>query len=254
LLNIFFGVTINAAIGIANQVSRAIYNFISNFQIAFNPQIVKSYASNNRDYLENLIFQSSKISYYLLYIMVLPILFSCEFILKLWLDAVPEYTVTFICFILISLLIDAVSAPLWISIQATGKIRNYQIIISLILLSNIPLSYIVLKIETIPYFVLVVRLIINAIAFIFRVGYSYSILKFSYKKYFEKVILKILFVSLMAIPAPFFAFYLLNDSVVNQIAIIIIAFISSGVIIYLFGLSKKERNYLKRLYSNKLFV
>jgi hypothetical protein len=246
LLNIFFGVTINTAMGIANQVSHAVYNFISNFQIAFNPQIVKSYASNNRDYFENLIFQSSKISYYLLFIIVLPILFSCEFIFELWLDAVPEYAVTFAYFIFLSLLVDAVSAPLWISIQATGKIRNYQIIISCILLLNIPLSYIVLKIEQLPCLVLAVRLIINIIAFVFRTWYSSYIVEFSCKKYLKNVILKVLLVSLIAIPVPLFAFHVLNDNVETQIAIIIIAFLSSVFTIFFFGLNKKERDSLKR--------
>jgi len=95
LLNIFFGVAINAAMGIANQVSSAVFGFVSNFQTAFNPQIVKSYAMNDRTYFMNLIFQSSKFSYYLLLLLSVPLLISTDFILQVWLTNVPEYTASF---------------------------------------------------------------------------------------------------------------------------------------------------------------
>ena len=95
LLNLFFGVTVNAAMGIANQVQSAVYSFVGNFQTAFNPQIVKSYASGDRGYFIDLIMRTSKYSYYLLYVISLPLYLCCEEVLALWLGEVPTYTVSF---------------------------------------------------------------------------------------------------------------------------------------------------------------
>lgn len=91
-----FGVTVNAAMGIANQVQSAVYSFVGNFQTAFNPQIVKSYASGDRGYFIDLIMRTSKYSYYLLYVISLPLYLCCEEVLALWLGEVPTYTVSFV--------------------------------------------------------------------------------------------------------------------------------------------------------------
>lgn len=130
LLNVFFGVVTNGALGIANQVSSAVSQLVGNFQTAFNPALVKSYASGDYSYFVRLIFQTSRFSYFLLFIIALPLYLCMPFVLKVWLDIVPEYTVVFCRWMLVFVLIDAVSAPLWISVQAIGKIRSYQLLMS----------------------------------------------------------------------------------------------------------------------------
>ncbi len=92
LLNIYYGVTVNAAAGIANQVTANLYNFVANFQIAFNPQIVKSYAEENLNKMQELLFMSSRMSFYLIFTIGLPIIINLDYILKLWLGNVPQYT------------------------------------------------------------------------------------------------------------------------------------------------------------------
>ena len=126
ILNIFLGVTINAAMAIAAQVNMAVFSFVSNFQMAFNPQIIKTFASNDIKVHEKLVFQASKFSYYLLLILVLPILFNTAYILELWLKIVPEYAVPFTQLMLVFSLIDALAGPFWVSMNATGKIKKYQ--------------------------------------------------------------------------------------------------------------------------------
>ena len=142
VLNIFNGIVVNAAMGIANQISSVVYGFASNFQVAFNPQIVKLHASDDKEGFNNLVFRASKFSYYLLFIIALPLLISCEFVLEVWLGVVPEYTVIFTQLIIIALLVDSISAPLWMSAQAIGNIRNYQLIMSSIIFKSTTILFV----------------------------------------------------------------------------------------------------------------
>src|SRR5690606_13730712 len=129
LLNIFFGPAINAARGIAFQVRGAVNSFVYNFQIAMNPQIIKSYAINDLKYMHELIYQGAKYSFFLLFVISLPILFETEMILRLWLKIVPDYTVIFTRLVIINILIDSVSGPLMTGAQASGKIKVYQALV-----------------------------------------------------------------------------------------------------------------------------
>lgn len=155
--------------GIANQVNTAIYNFSSNFQTAFNPQIVKSYAADDRDYFMSLIFKTSKYSFFLLFVLSLPVLICCDRVLAFWLGDVPDHAVEFCRLMILFSLVDGISAPLWMSVQATGRIRNYQIIMGVIIFSNLPLSYIVLQAGANPEAVLVIRVLLNILSFFVRI-------------------------------------------------------------------------------------
>lgn len=251
LLNIFFGVAINAAMGIANQVSSAVFGFVSNFQTAFNPQIVKSYAMNDRTYFMNLIFQSSKFSYYLLLLLSIPLLISTDFILEVWLTNVPEYTASFCRLIILFLLIDAISAPLWMSVQATGEIRNYQILIGGLILLNFPVAYLVLKLGFPPQSVLIVRLLINLLTYFVRIFYLRNKINLPSGKYIREVILVVTLVTLLALPLPMLVdHYIAGWS--GLIATTFVALISTGSCIYAVGLKKDEREILNRLVMNKI--
>ena len=127
LLNMYNGVVSNAAFGIANQVSYAVYAFSSNFQIAFNPQITKLHAVGDSLHLNNLVNKASLFSYYLMLLFAVPFMINTEIILKLWLKNVPEYTVGFCQLMVVYQLIDAFQAPLNTLIFSTGKIKNYNI-------------------------------------------------------------------------------------------------------------------------------
>ena len=104
LLNIFYGVVVNAAMGITNQVNSAVYQFVSNFQTAFNPQIVKSYAENDRSYFIRLIFGASKMSYFLMLLLAVPVFLNIDFLLGVWLTNVPAHTENFVRLMLIFLM------------------------------------------------------------------------------------------------------------------------------------------------------
>jgi O-antigen/teichoic acid export membrane protein len=244
LLNMFFSVTLNAAMGIASTVSAAAYAFISNYQIAFRPQIVKSYAANDREYFINLILSSSKYSYFLFLILSVPIYFNIEYILDLWLVNVPEYAGIFCQLIILYLLIDSIQAPLWIAIQARGDIRNYQLIMSSMVLFNLPISYYLLFSGYSAEVVLYVRVLINILTYCARILYLKIAMKLPVKKYMDEVFVKVLYVTSISFSLPYFINGL-NIYHKNSLFHIVISLIIASFIVLLFGLKKNERIELK---------
>lgn len=254
LLNIFSGVITNAGMGIANQVSYAVNMFAINFQMAFNPQIVKSYASHNWNYLNKLLISTSKFSYYLLLIIIFPILIFTSESLAFWLTEVPPYAVNFCRIILISVLIDSLSAPLWMCIQATGKIKNYQIILSLILILSVLLIWLLLRLEYNVYIVVSVKIISSLLLFAFRLIYVNRIASKLLSGYFLNVILKVGQVSLVASVSLVITLYLRNKTDTHIYYILfatLILIISIVFCIYSIGLTKKEKSFFKKIIKKR---
>lgn len=246
ILNIFLGVAINATMGIANQVNSAIYGFISNFQLAFQPQVIKTYASDNLGKHRQLVFQTSKFSFYLLLILVVPILLNTEYILTLWLKILPEYAVEFTQLILVISLIDALSGPFWMSANAVGNIRNYQIGLSFINLLILPFAYIVLYFGFSPYIVIVVRLGMSFLAFVYRFLYAHNRVRFEMSDV-NKYISNVFLISLFTFGSIFlfrkYNFY--GEDIFKVIKSIISIEVLLILIITIFGLSKYEINVIQ---------
>ena len=145
LLNLFFGVTVNAAFGIANRVNSLVNQFFTGFQTAANPQITKAHASGDVPTQVILINRTTKISFFLLLLVGTVVIYNLDFLLNVWLKDVPDYTISLSRLMIIGAMIDALSSPLYVSIYATGRIKYYQITISIVLLLNILLSYVLFK-------------------------------------------------------------------------------------------------------------
>lgn len=242
LLNMFFGVAINAAMGIANQVNAAIYHFVSNFQTAFNPQIIKSYAAGDKDYFINLILNTSRYSFLLLFYLALPVYLCAPDILRIWLGTVPEHAIEFCRLMLIFSLIDAIQGPLWVSAQATGKIRNYQLLMSALILLNIPIIYVLFLYFDSPEIALMVRISINIVTATARVIYLNRLYKFPIIRYLKEVVCISLLMVCSSIPL-----FLLDN--MHYITTIIIIILYNSVITFFLGLNKKERIFaLKKLH------
>lgn len=252
LINIFYGVTVNAAAGIANQVSTSVYGFISNFQTAFQPQIVKTYAAKEFERFHRLIFQTSKYSYFMVLVLVLPIFFTIDGLLEIWLKVVPKYTAIFCRFILFYLSIEAIMAPLWMSVQATGKIRNYQILMASLIFLNLPLSYFVLKIGLPVYSVWVVRIIVTLVVMVARCVYMYKELAFPLHSYIRTVLAPILIVTIVALPVPIFFNCLITSFWLNLIGVALVSFTVTILDIYYIGLNAKERIKVRSLILQKI--
>lgn len=145
MLNIFLGTVVNAARGIAMQVQSVIQQFVTNFQMALNPQITKTYASGELHKMHSLMFRSARFSFMLLFFLSLPIILETNYILTLWLGAVPENTVIFARIIIAISLIYTTANPCIIANQATGKVKVYQAVVGGLLLLILPISYFVLR-------------------------------------------------------------------------------------------------------------
>lgn len=243
IMNIFCGVVVNAAMGIANQVNTALNSFVSNFQMAFNPQIVKTYASGNHIYLMQLINNTSRLAFLLLYFLSLPVLLFTEQILNLWLNVVPDNTIIFTRLIIIYSLIESLSGPLWITMQATGRIRNYQIVISLALLLNIPATYILLKNHLPAYYSLIAMIFISVIAFLIRLIFVNKYTKLNVKLFIKNVLLKIFSVLLISMPL-FIINWPFSNIGLGIFLKAIIVVILNAIIIYFIGLKSNERSFI----------
>lgn len=163
VINMFCGVIVNASMGIANQVSGALNAFVSSFQTSFYPQIIKAYAQNDKAHLYSLINRTSKLSFELMIIPALILIINIDLILDLWLVEVPKYANVFCQIILVCSILDATTGPYYCGIMATGKIRNYQLAISLSFISDIVLVYLVLQNGISPQYVLFPRIITRGI-------------------------------------------------------------------------------------------
>ena len=245
LLNIFFGPHINAARGIAVQVQGAVNQFASNFQTAINPQITKSYAQGDYNYMHNLIFSSSKFTFYLLLLLTLPLQIETKTILNFWLETVPDYTEIFLRLILCVTVIDATANPLMISASATGKIKTYQSIVGSILFLIFPLSYLFLKLGTNPESVFIIHLLICILAFIVRLFIVRSMIQLNLTEYVKKVIIRIIFVAITATILTMGIKFFLNDNTFFNF--IILCFSSTIIVIilsYSIGLEKNEKKFI----------
>jgi O-antigen/teichoic acid export membrane protein len=248
LLNFFFGVIVNAARGLAFKVYAALNSFIHNFFTAVRPQIIKSYSVDNKDSsgeMMKLVFQSSKFCYYLILVLSIPILIETEAILGVWLTEVPEYTVIFTQLVVINAIIESLANPFIASIQATGKIKRYQIVTGSIILMNLPISYLFLKLGYPPQTTMIIVIFITVIAHLSRLYFMKTILKMNILNYFRKVILPITAVTALAFVLPLLYARCFPPSFWRIAGVAAVTLISSAAIIYYVGLSKSERKGIK---------
>lgn len=255
VLNVFCGVTLNATMGIANQVSNAVNQFASNFQTAFQPQIVKLYAAHELGQLHTLIYQASRISFLLLFAISFPILVNITGILHLWLgDNVPPFASQFCSWILVAMLIDCLSAPLWMSINATGNIRNYQLAICTSLLINIIGTYIALYYDMPPISVVIIKCLVSVLCLVVRLKYANKMCGVKVYSFARNVIVRMAIVSIIVIMTDCFAsFWLLTMSPTIQVVLQFMLFlIVYGVSSLYIGLYREERIFIFNLVKTKI--
>ena len=249
LLNIFFGPIVNAARAIATQVSAAVNNFSNNFMVAVRPQIVKSYAAQDYSYFIKLVFNSSKYSYFLMWILCLPIILRCDYILQLWLGEVPENATLFVQWILIYNLVNILTSPIWSAMQAVGQIKKYILIGSTIFLMAFPISYVFLRFGFPPIITFQVITFVRLVYLIVAIKILHSYIQFSILQYAKLVILPIIIVSLLSGGIMYYINSLFNISFLNFIAICAISLITSVMLILWIGITQNDRKLIK----SKLF-
>lgn len=245
LLNIFFGPVVNAARGIAIQVQSAVMKFCQNFQLAVNPQITKTYASGNIEHMHQLIYASSKYSFFLIFLLTLPIMFETKQILIWWLRTVPDYTVVFIRITLVMALVDTLTHPMLTAVYSTGKIKRYQLWEGSILLLILPFSYLSLKLGYPPESVFVIHLVIAVIVQYVRVRIVAPMIQMSLKLYLKKVVIKIFYVSICSTLIPAILYFNLSQNIVTFYIMCSTCLLSTLISIYSIGLSSTEKSIVK---------
>lgn len=251
LINMFFGVVLNAARGIATTVDNMVQNFVRNFMVALNPQIVKSYAAGDFDYMHRLIFMGSKYSYFLMLFFFIPISLETRTILTLWLKIVPDYAVAFTRLTLMSTMCLTLGNTMIPAVQATGKIRNYTIVMGLMALANFPLTWIAFALGASPILAYVIYFLIFFSMVFVRLYVVKGLIHLSVRAYVKNVLLRVASVTIIAYTVPTAICVLQSDSFLRLLEICVLSVISSLLTVYFVGLSDLERNYAKNIIMKK---
>ena len=246
LLNVFFGPVVNAARGVAAQLQNAVMGFVSNFQMAVNPQITKSYAQEDFNRMHTLVYASSKFSFFLLFCIILPLSIESKTILSIWLVDVPNYAVQFTILTLFARLVDTLSNPIGIANNATGSIRKYQIYEGGCLLLIVPIAYLVLKMGGDPTSVFWVQLIIMYAVQGIRLMLVCGKINMPKKEYCKKVIMRIIPVALVSAISPLLLHHFLPPNLITSIIVVVVSIFSVILFSYIWGLENNERKMLQK--------
>ena len=251
LLNYFFGPVVNTARGLAMQVQNAIIQFCNSFQTSVNPQIIKSYASGQVNDMNLLITRSSRISFFLLYFIALPILFETEPILSIWLKQVPSHLVVFVRLSVLISMITALVNPFGTSVSATGNIKRYQIVIGGILLLNIPCSFFFLQLGYAPYIVYIVQFVIECLAMFTRIILFSKQISLNIPDYLKSVVLRII----LTFPLCCLLLYGVKENlncsnvIIEMFIVITLGWLIAAIVIWTLGIKREEKevliNYIK---------
>lgn len=245
VLNVFFGTRINAAQGIANQVSGQLGAFASTMLKALNPMIDKSEGAGNRKLMLNSAMLGSKISFFLLMFFFVPVLIEMPYIFRIWLKEIPEYAIIFCRLYLIRNLIDQMFVTLSSTIGAVGKIQKYQVTTSILYILPLIITYILFKTGYPPYILYIVFIVFALIMGFVNMIYSKRICNLSISEYFNKVILRCLVSFIIVFVVACIPVFLLEAGIVRLGCILAMTAISFFITIWYVGLSLEERKEIR---------
>lgn len=241
LLNIFFGPVLNAAYTIAIQAYSGIRQFCSSFQLASNPQIVKLYSIGELERMQSLLFSVCKLSFFLIFILAFPFIVNAHFVLSIWLNEVPAHTEEFFVLLLLYAFVDVLAYPLDIAAQATGKLKNYSIFVSVIVLSTLIFSYITFTFNAIPETIYYIAIIVSWIGLATRIAFLKNLIGLNGRSFLKNVVNKILTTGLAAAILPLFLSHYMVENTLNATILFLVSLISSFTMIFLIGLTESEK-------------
>lgn len=248
LVNLFSGPAVNAARGIAVQLNGAVQGFVTNFMTAVNPQITKSYAAGEKEYMFSLVRRSARMSFYLLLLFVLPLVLNTEAVLELWLKDVPAHTTLFVQLFLVFALSESISNPLITAMLATGKIRNYQLVVGGIQLLNIPVSYLFLRMGALPEATVIVAIALSQCCLFARLlmlgrATGFPVLEYLTKVYFKAVII----VLPCAASVPVLFEFIKPAGLWGAAVSVAVCLLWTGLVVLSAGMDSDERNIVRGL-------
>lgn len=246
LVNYYNGVIVNAAMGVSNQIVSVVSQFVSNFQAAFRPQITKYYVTRDSFELSKLTIRASRLSAYLILVLLVPICFEIKDFLGIWLGDYPRYAVEFCLLTLVCIYFESICNPLITLITSDKDIKKYQLTVSLIYATNLIFCWIALSRSAVPYLVIAVRLVIDIVLVVSRLllmrkqWYDFPIME-----WVKKVIVMPILV--MAIPVALS--YLLQQIPVASVWIRLflfsgLSFLACALSVYFLLLEKGEKSFL----------
>lgn len=251
LINLFFGPVINTANAIANRANSAVANFSNNFTMAINPQIIKAYASKQFDDMKRLIYRGGKVTFFLLMYLCLPLIFDTEYILRLWLNEIPEYCVIFTKLVLILTLIESFTYTIGYAIQATGNIRNYQLIVSGINLLNFPITFVFFYLGFEPTIAICISISLSAIALMARLYFMKIQLGIKPQEYIVKVLFRSISTLLLSIILPYVVYSYMFEGLNRLLMLILAVVVSNTIFIWFVGIDKAERGIIISKIKNR---
>ena len=254
MLNAFCGPAVNAARGIAVQVESVVRQFANNVQTAVNPQILKSYAVKEMERMYNLITASSRLCFYLLFIISLPIFIETDFILTLWLGTVPDHTVNFVRIILMSVLLDAFVNPMFTANLASGKLAIYHGTLAVLMYSFMFITYFTIKSTRIPETVFLCYLAASIIGYVMKIFIMNYQIGLKPGVYVKRALFPVIAVIIASVIAPLTVHHFLVEGWVDFLVTTTVAVISVAVAVYLFGVTKGERDFAMSFVKNKLHL
>ena len=247
VLNLFYGTSINAARGIAMQGSGLVSTFSSNFSMALFPQITKQYASGNMESCLDLVYSGARYTFYLLALISIPFLINVDYVLKLWLGNVPEYTSMFLMISMVVSILYTVTGTVTTALQATGEIKWFQIGICVIMLSELPIGYVLLLYDYPPYYALYPGILTGILAIFFRI---YLLKKYipecNLSHYLFEVFFRSMTIGAISWVVCDYVHSLFPDTFLTVIITSLISIVILLVLVFSFGLSSVERSMVKR--------
>lgn len=252
IVNMFFNVSVNAAKGIANQVSHVINGFASNFTMSINPQITKRYAIGDVKSMMNLVFNGCKYSILLMSFVVIPLIISADNVLHLWLGDVAPFTVGFLQLTLVLSWIECMVSPITTSLQATGNIKKFQILISIIMVANLPLGYVGLKLYLDPYVVMYICFLTSIIALVTRLILVHEIIRFSYREFLVKVYARTIPCVLISGLLLYFIYNKLPYNLIGLIGFGVSSVAVISILTFVIALTNNERSAVTKLVRHRI--
>lgn len=244
LLNLFVGPVLNASRGVAGSVNGAVSGFASNFMTALNPQITKSYASGDLSYAHYLVERGSRFSFYIMMFFAVPILLETDFILTIWLKQFPEHSLNFVRLVLMLSLVDILSNTLITLQNATGKIRNYQLVVGGILLLNFPLSYVCLKVGFAPESTYIVAIVVAVMCMISRLLFLRRSASLPMSGFLKRVVLNVAMVLICSMMVPLVIHKLMPYGLERFLVVGTASVIMSTLSILFVGCNSSERSFI----------
>lgn len=252
VMNFFFGVVINAAFGIANQVNQVVSNFVNNFMTALNPQIVKTYSANQLQEMHKLIARGCRMGFFLVLFFVVPITIETSTLLKLWLKEVPDYTVDFVRLVLIITLFNSFSSPLSAAQGATGNIKNYQIVLTTLGLLHIPLAWLCFIQGLNPNYAMYVYLGIVILEQSFRIVFVSRSISMHILPFVKELLFRCGTVCCLSFLIPAILHLYLPNGIIISFLICIIGALNVVLFVFFIGIDKSERQGLVKMIKYKI--